>query len=725
MAFLGGRSPSGRAGTNSAVVRPSRAQRAGSILSRWIGPAVSVLAFGGFAVFLVLRLQEGFQRRAAEWFESVDEVPEEREEVVSRAIEFTFDEQGRAVLRGRAEQALGRSDGQQRFVEVEVRLLEVHDDGDAVVAADELTIDTRTEALEFLGNALLSVEGLELSGPHLHFRRAPDRLWSNDPVQFRSEDFVGIAASMQFDMATGDVSLRGVVAIPPEEDGCSVVAERARFDRETADTTLSEDVEVACGRLELTSEERVVARRDPGRGLTRAIEAGFGTELRLAGSAGEDEADPGVDRDDVPAVLRGDELEIELEDGRFPRLVHVKDNPSFSGGSGAELRGEEGRLALDREGRPEWLRMTGGVTSRLPAGEEGRNLVLVDSDRLEVEFDDEGTIAATVFGGGVRARYGRASATAESARWNGADTLVLEGAPRVVDSSLLELEGADLRLIVAESSRVEANGAVSARFLPARLDWLPGRFDRAVLTGDSAVIETGTGQGAFTGSVRLLFGRNRLLSHELRVDAEQRTLDASGEVVTSLELEIPAPEEPALDEQDSGFELPAAAAPAPAEEGATARAGAAPTADEPPASFVFSAWAGQFRYEASEGRLSYRGTPRIERGEPSGEVSSLVAGRIEADLAADGTLGAVRGGQSARFQRGDNLVRGSRIRYEPGPDVLFAWGSPAVVEVDGRSSEGGLLELSLAHNRSDIHPTRAGRAVTRARIRNPGTGTPR
>lgn len=723
MAFRSGRSPSEAAETGPAD-RPPRSHRARSILSSWVGPAVSVLAFAGFAVYLVLRLQEGFERRAAEWFESVDEVPEEREEVVSRRIEFDrLDEQGRPILRGRAEQALGRSDGQQRFVEVEVRLLDVHDGGDAMVAADELVIDTRTEALEFLGNALLSVEGLELTGPHLRFRRAPDRLWSRDPVQFRSEDFVGIAASMQFDIATGDVSLRGVVADPVLEDGCAVVAERARFDRETADTTLAEDVEIACGRLELVSAQSVVARRDRDR--MRSIEAGFGTELTLGGLSGGEQADSNRDGDDVPLVLRGDELEIELEDGRVPRLVHVKDNPTFSGGSGVELRGEEGRLGLDRDGRPEWLRMARQVTSRLPAGEGGRQRIRVDSDRLEVDFDAEGAITAAVFGNGVRARYGRASATAESARWNGSDTLVLDGAPRVVDSSLLEMEGADLRLIVAERGRVEAQGAVNVRFLPARLDWLPGHFEGAVLTGDSAVIETGSGQGTFSGSVRLLFGRNRLLSQELQVDAEERTLEASGDVVTSLELELPASAGSAPDERNSGLGTPDGNAPEPGEDAANALVGPASSTEEPPALFAFSAWAGQFRYEGSEGRLTFSRTPRIERREPSGEISSLVAGRIEVDLAPDRTLGAVRGGQRARFQRGTSVVRGSRIRYEPGPDVLFAWGSPAVVEVDGRSSEGGLLELSLADNRSDLHPTRRGRAVTRARIANPGAETPR
>ena len=693
-------------------------RRGAPVFSKWIGPAITVLVFAGFTVFVVLRLQEGFERRAGEWFGSADEVPVEPEEVVSTAVEFTrFDEQGRLVLEGRAEQALGRSDGQQRFLEVEVRLLEVLGDTDAVVAADELLLDPRTEAVEFIGNALLNVEGLELSGPHLHFRRAPDRLWSRDPVQFRSEDFIGIAAAMQFEVAAGDVSLQGVVAAPAAEDGFAVVAERVRFDGDTADTSLFGEVEISSEGLILSSRESVIARRDRERGRMRSIEAGFGTELTFLDPSDAAGDVPVEEATDEPLTLRGDKLEISLEDGRIPRRVRVEENPSLRRDPGIELTGDGGMFELDSEGTPERLSLTGNVRSRLPGGPGGRYLVSVDSSDLEVDFDPEGDIAGASFRGRVRARHGRASATADSARWDGVDTLVLEGNPRLVDSSLLELESGDLRLVIAEPTRVEAGDAVTARFLPARLDWLPGQFEGVVLTGDSAVMETGSGRGVFTGGVRLLFGRNRLQSDEVSVDAEGRTLEALGEVVTSLELEVPPVDAGEADQQDRDAGLPVAeSGPAAVPTEGTGAAG--PTDGEPagPSPFVFRAQAGRFRYEADSSRLSYGGTPELERADSSGEVSRLVAGRIEADLTEEGSLGALRGVQGARFERDGDLVRGSRIRYEPGADLLLAWGSPAVVKVEGRTSEGGLLELGLGDDRTEIHPTRRRRALTRALI---------
>lgn len=713
-------------------VRSGVPRRGGSFFSKWIGPAVTVLAFAGFTVFLVLRLQEGFERRAGEWFGAADEVPVEPEEVVSTEVEFTrFDEQGRLVLEGRAEQALGRSDGQQRFLEVEVRLVGVFNDDDAVVAADELLLDPRTEAVEFIGNALLSVEGLELSGPHLHFRRSPDRLWSRDPVQFRSDDFVGVAASMQFEIASRDVSLQGVVALPAADEGFEVVAERVRFDGESADTSLFGDVEIASDELTLFSEELVVARRDRAQNRMRSIEAGFGTELVFVNPAGQDGGGRVDETADERLVLRGDRLEISLEEGRIPRRVRVDENPLLRKGAGVELRGDAATFVLDSEGTPENLGMTGEVRSRLPGGPDRQYLVSVESTELEVDFDPRGEIADARFEGRVAARHGRASATADGARWDGVDTLVLEGNPRLVDSSLVELESEDLRLVVAAPTRVEAGAGVTARFLPARLDWLPGEFENVVLTGDSAVMEAGSGQGVFSGAVRLLFGRNRLMSDEVRVDAEERTLDAAGQVVTSLELAVPSPragEEAGEDRQADPVAAGARRAePEPAAVRTVVAGGEGPAAGEaPPAPpFVFTAWAERFRYEANAAQMSFEGGPRLERLGPEGELSRIVAGRIEADLAATGSLGALRGVRGARFERGDNRVRGARIHYEPGNDLLLAWGSPAVVQVEGRTSEGGLLELALTDNRTKIHPSRARRAITRARITGGEAPSPR
>ena len=205
------------------------------------------------------------------------------------------------------------------------------------------------------------------------------------------------------------------------------------------------EVEIASERLTLTSRESVVARRDHELDQMRSLEAGFGSELRMMpeGQAGADPDDPAA----PSLTLNGDALEVSLENGETPREIRITENPLFAGADGAELRGSEAILELDPDGRPERLRLAGNVTSRLPAGKGGEESpqepIRVDSELLEVEFDEDGALSGAHFTQDIQARRGRALATAERARWDGADTLTLTGAPRIVDSSLLELEAGD------------------------------------------------------------------------------------------------------------------------------------------------------------------------------------------------------------------------------------------------------------------------------------------
>ena len=652
---------------------------------RRVARLLSVAAFVGFTALVFVRLREGFEKRSGDPTRAATSVPEEPEEVVSRAIEFTqFDERGRPFFQVRADEAVGPSDGAQRFLGVEVRLLRVYGDRDALVAADELLLDARSESLEFLGNALLSLDGLELAGPRLVFRRGPDRLWFPDPVQFVSDDFVGVAASLRFQVDLGKVTLTGVVAEPTEPDGFSVVAGRASFDRNTEVTSLFGEVEIASERFALTSRRTVTAHREAGR--MRSLEAGFGSALRI------------TDPDAAEVTLRGSDLEIELDDGRIPRVVRVLDRPVLRDGS-VELRGQRARLDLDAAGRPERFRISGEVTSRLEVEGAGSR-VRIRAQEMEMDFDDgDGQQAGASYRGAVEARYGRARATAEVADWNGEDTLQLGGAPRITDSSLAELEAEEVRLVVGEASRIEAEGSVTARFLPDRLGWLPGDFAGAGLSARSATLVSGAGRGAFGGGVRLLFGRNRLSAEALEVDAGAGTLHATGGVATSLEFE------------------PAASGGAPGDSGASG-----PPA---PRTVVFDAASERFSWERGAARLAYEGAPRLEQQPEPGEPRLVTAGRIEAELLDSGEIEAVVGLRSARFERGSDRVRGSRIRFEPGADRLEAWGSPAVLEVGGRLSRGGYLDLAFDEDRSEIASTRARRAVTTVRIEADSVGARR
>lgn len=718
-------------------------------------PVLAVAAFSAFTAFLVLRLREGFDRRVAD---EAAETTEEPEDVVSRAIEFTLDEQGEPLLRVVAEEATGRSDGVQRFLGVTARFFETWEGGDSEIAADELLLDAAGGSLQFLGNARLTTEGLELGGPHLRFRRTPDQLWSNEVVQFATEDFFGVALSFRFHLESREVHLRGVAVTPSGGEGVSAAAESAVFDPETGDTTLFGEVEMASDEVILTSRENVVLRRDPELGRIVAVEAGFGSRLLLAarapeaaseaaeapgadeegaegapGSAASEEEEAAVDGDEertagaAAPVLHGDFVRIEIGEGRRPRSIAVEQGPLLRTPDGAELRGDRAEVRFADSGeegrrRGHTIRFTGDVRSEVLTRGPDERIVRVESDRAEISLDAGGEPERGQFRGGIRVDAGGARAFAEMAYWDGDSTLALGGSPRLEDSALLDLEARQIIVVIGEATGIEASGGVAARFSVSRLSWLPGEFESAGLFAEAARMESGSGRARFEGEVRLLFGGSRFESEELELDAEERVLVAAGAVRSAMEIGLDrggaggggdSAVGDGANGDGSGGEGPAGEGPAgegPAREGG---AGAA----------RFTARAERFDFRAAEGRMRWSGTPSLEvtLGDEGEAPTRVTAGEVSAELTESGALTALVGDHAARFERSGQRADGRRIRYRPEEGILEAWGAPATVTADGRSSEGGRLRIEFDGARSEAEASRARRASARSR-RNRGTG---
>lgn len=730
------------------------ARRAGSF-RRGLLPALVVCGFVLFTVFLGWRLREGFDRQLAE---DEIEAAEEPEEVVSRAIEFTVDEQGRPLLTVIAEEATGRSDGQQRFLGVTARFYETWEGGDAEIAADELLLDTGSGSLEFLGNALLVTEGLELGGPHLRFRRAPDHLWSNDPIQFTTDEFAGVALSFRFRIDTREVHLRGVAAVSRTGDGVSALAETVVFDPVTTDTTLFGAVELATDRVEMTSRESVILRREASRGRLQAVEAGFGTALRLlasaAGEGGPGEAASGArsagespeavpvpgrepetaagsregetpdDPGSAPAgpMLYGDSVRIALAGGRRPERVVVDGNPLLVTPAGAELRGHRAELVFadpgPAGGRPagsDRVRFEGEARTELITRGATPFRVDLESERAEFTLDPGGGATGARFSGAVEAKVAGTEATGDLAVWDGEVTLTVTGSPRVRDGSALDLEGKQVTVVVGKKTTIAVRGEVGARLDAERLDWLPGDFESAALFCETAAMESGSGRGVFDGGVRLLFGRSRFEAERLELDTGERVLLASGGVETAMEVRTGA----------------GVAGPAPAEDGGAFPDGHPPAngsaAGERPGDTTFTATADRFEFRAAEGWMRWNGEPRLTVGKEGEGSSRVVAGEISAELTGDGALAGLVGERSARFEQAGHRAEGRRVRYEPRGRRLTAWGAPARIEADGRSSEGGRLVLDLGAETSEVEASRRRRATARTRLdrRGPGEGARR
>lgn len=745
-------------------------------LRRGFLPALVVCGFLLFTLFLGWRLREGFDRQLPE-----DEIEpaEEPEDVVSRAIEFTVDEQGRPLLTVVAEEATGRSDGQQRFLGVTARFYETWEGGDAEIAADELLIDTGSGSLEFIGNALLVTEGLELGGPHLRFRRAPDNLWSNDPIQFSTEEFVGIALSFRFRIDTREVVLRGVTVVSRSGDGVSALAETAVFDPVTTDTTLFGEVELATDRVELTSRENVMLRRDGGR--VHTLEAGFASVLRLLPAEAEPEAESDLETElggataeaagpnadegapaapeaaseiasdasseeetEAGAVLYGDSLSITLGAGRRPERVVVDGSPLLVTPAGAELRGDRAELDFreaeeaGRGGPPrDVVRFSGEVSTEVLTGGEFRYRIEVDSERAEITLDRAGTATGAVFTGEVEATVSGTTASGDTAVWDGAATLRLTGSPRVRDGSALDLEGRAVEVAVGPKTAVTVRGEVGARIAADRVRWLPGDFESAALFCETATLESGSGQASFDGGVRLLFGRSRFEAAHLELDTGSRVLLASGGVESAMEVRTGDPgadggpadgapmDGPSVDggPADGG---PGDGAPADGGDGpldGSAGTAAAGVEEGAGGETSFTASADRFEFRAAEGRMRWTGDPSLEVGDGGeGEPTRVVAGAITAELTGSGALAGLVGERPARFEQAGRSAEGRRIRYEPQHRRLTAWGAPAKVVSDGRTSEGGRLVVEMDGEYSEVEASRQRRATARTRLnrRRPG-----
>lgn len=331
-------------------------------------------------------------------------------------------------------------------------------------------------------------------------------------------------------------------------------------------------------------------------------------------------------------------------------------------------------------------------------------MVRVESDRTEISLDADGDPERGQFRGGVRVDAGGARAFSEMAYWDGDSTLALGGSPRVEDSALLDLEARQIVVLIGEATGIEARGRVAARFSVSRLSWLPGEFESAGLFAEAARMESGSGRALFEGEVRLLFGGSRFESEELELDADERVLVATGGVRSAMEI---------------GFDRSGAGGGA-AGEGTN---GDGAGGEDPAEIARFAARSERFDFRAAEGRMRWSGTPSLEVGlGGEGEATTRVtAGEISAELTESGALTALVGDYAARFERGGQRAEGRRVRYWPEDGILEAWGAPATVTADGRSSEGGRLRIELDGARSEAEASRARRAAARSR-RNPGTG---
>ncbi len=612
-------------------------------------------ALGGLGLLVVGEIRRGLVPHEVG---SLGEWRGSNEDMVSSGVRLVqVDERGRPVAEIEAEEAVAQSGPDQRFLGVSVRFVRTHGEDDTLVEADELILDTRRETFHFAGHAVLTTTDLELSGPHLHFRRNPDHLWTPEPTQFRAGEFHGVAGNLAFQLRSGTVSMQGVALASHDDAPIAMVADRARFERETGEILLRGDVLVTTDGFRLESAQTVAIRRNPLLRRVTGLSAGFRTRMEIA------------DEDGAPILtLQADDLDMDLGRGRLPRAIRAVDGARFEDARESRARGETAELRFDDDGNPVALSLQTGVRTRTtPSGSD--YWIEAEAQRAELGFAPDGALSAAEYEGEVVVHHGQASARAGEASFDGASSLVFRQEPRIEDRSLLELAGEVLRIEIGSPGRIAGEGGVVGRFLGRKAGWLPGAPRDASILGDRAEIETGSGRARFSGSVRILLDPSLITGDAVTLDAEAGTLAVDGGVESRMRL-----------------------------------------GDEDLAFFVRSE---SLRY-AEE--LRYSGAPDLRHRSGTDE-SRLEARTIVAEIDKEGRLGGLVGEGTARFSRGESRVEGARIRFDPTADELLATGAPAAVATGGRRTEGGEVAIALDVDRWNVLPSPTSRTRTTLRVR--------
>ncbi len=619
----------------------------------------TVAASGAFGWMVVQEIRAGL---LPEEVGILGESVEQNGDVVSNGIRVVqVDERGRRIAEISAEESIAASGSERRFRGVLVRFLETHGEEDTIVEADELLLHTERESFQFLGHVLLSSTDLDLAGPELQLRRNPDRLTAPEPMLIRTGNFHGVAGSLDFQLSSGLAILRGVAVVADDPEGIVAVADVARVDQMSGDIHLLGDVEVASSGFRLRSSRTVELRRDPVAGRVTGLSSGFDTSIEV------------LEESDAAAVLtaRGDEVDMDLDRRRRPRIIHITGGASFTDPENGEARGESAETRFDADGNPAALHLVTDVRTRVVAPGTD-NWIQAEAVAAHVGFNEDGSLGSARYWGGVEIRHANVSASAASATWDGANTLALKGTPRIEDRALLELHGEDMRIELGSPGRIVGDGGVVGRLLAGKAGWLPGSPEGVSIIGDRAEIETGSGKARFSGRIRMAFQESRLTAGALSLDAGARTFVMDGGVDSLMQF---------------GKD------------------------DENP--IAFSVRSESLRHGVDG--LEYSGAPVLEHRSRDIE-NRLEAQRIVAEIDEDRNLSRIVGSGSARFQRGTSRVSGNRIRFDPGAEMLQAFGTPAVVESGAKRSEGGEVAIALDADRWDILPSSTRRTETTLRV---------
>jgi LPS export ABC transporter protein LptC/lipopolysaccharide transport protein LptA len=572
----------------------------------------------------------------------------------------------------KAKAMTGQEKGQMHLqgVEVSFPYLAEGKPATGTIVADQCTYEPDRQRASFRGNVKVTGrDGLSMETDTLQYDGEAGRSLTEDHVRFRRGALSGESTGAEYRAEQEALDLHEAV--------------RLRIERAGVPPT-----DIVAGRAEVRKRESAV-RFDGGVKVTRGAESLESNQLNLEMSADFEKVDRAVALDDVVAragaatlgggktpaagegsrVLRCRKLDTWFRENGQPRDSTAVKSAELeirpAAGGPPEIRrvrahaltfrfDEEGRLTV-LEGGPEGVLTTEPVRAATPKAKApaSAGLRIVKSNAFNVAFDAEkGEVSTAVFTGNVEFSEPGRKAWAQSAALDeGKGTLVLSGAPRLVE----ENRESDLRADAIEigtrtnelHARENVRHTVPIRSVPGgQAASGPSLFLSRFLDYDSA-----TKTARYRENALLRSGKDELRAPLIVVEEPSpghRRLHASGGIAS---LMYPRP--------DAGAKKP----PLPVETRAS-----------------------EVVWEEEKSEAVYRGDVLVKQGDmqsksPAATVTMGSGGGIEKVVA----------GNPVEVQQGTRRASGAHGTYTPRNETLVLVGEKVVLEDPQQRTEGRFL----------------------------------
>jgi LPS export ABC transporter protein LptC len=640
-------------------------------LVRFIKRALLLLFFG-LAIYVGRYVWEGL--RAREGASPVE--PEGINAPVSREVAIEqIDSEGHTAWTLKAAESVGGTESSQKFKKVEIRFDAIQDGEKTPVTVTADNCEIQKDSAVFLeGNVVVRDDSsLQLEANRLQFHRAPDRVWSTEPVRYSKKGLIGTAGSMSYRLEDGALELEGGVEATFQRQAAgsplTVRSERSSMRRRDHFVQFIDEVKVREANRSLDCNDLQV-QLDAANEYVERLDAFEAVDLQMevaneAGTPGPSSASLSSEAGSKRLLTQRLEAFFRPGGGDLERVraldrgrLSLRLPPGAREGYHKDLEGFTLVFEFDEQGRLQVLRGRGGVKLTLtPVAADPAETKIVNARQMEAFFDPEtGDLRDAVCEDAVTFEQGSVRASGEKGTFRNLDSkLILEEDPKLWDERA-NLEASMIEIDVV-SGDVRGEGRVRTTSKPASgsSSLFPSESGEPVFfLAERLEYDRAADMALYTGGARGIQGQNRIEGNRIRLHQGRSELFAEDEVRTTfLQSTKEGDSELTVTQADS------------------------------------------FSYQSNEGALRYRGGVSMKSKEMTLKgtaVDVLLEGedRTVREIQADGEVS---------IETPDGKAAGDHAKYLPKDESMTVHGETATLENAGKLTQGKQLTFFLTDDR--------------------------